>query len=251
MKAIILAAGQGTRLRPLTEDRPKCMGEFNGKAIIDYIIENMHCAEISNIHIVTGYKNEVLKAHLADEERLTFHLNKEYNSTNMLYSLWCASSEFNDDVIISYSDIIYSNSILQKLVDCKAEIAITIDKDWRKLWELRMENPLSDAESLILDENKHVMEIGKKTDSYYKIQGQYMGLIKITKNAWKKVAEIYNAIPNTRNMCMTDFLQELVNKGVAVTAVPVHGGWIEIDSIRDLENYKNLFLFPSFKQLFL
>ena len=107
MKAIILAAGQGTRLRPLTNDRPKCMVKFNDKPIINYIIETMHSVGISNIHIVTGYKSEILKAHLANEKGITFHLNKEYDTTNMLYSLWCAKDELNDDVIISYSDIIY------------------------------------------------------------------------------------------------------------------------------------------------
>ena len=241
MKAIILAAGQGTRLRPLTNDRPKCMVEFKGKPIINYIIETVHDVGISDIHIVTGYKSEVLKAHLENEKEITFHLNEEYDSTNMLYSLWCASNEFNDDVIISYSDIIYSKDILQKLVDCKAEIAITIDEDWRKLWELRMDDPLADAESLLLDENENVIEIGKKTDSYDKIQGQYIGLIKISKSAWKKVAEIYETISNTRNMYMTDFLQLIVNNGLAVMSVQAHGGWLEIDSTDDLECYEKFF----------
>lgn len=241
MKAIILAAGQGTRLRPLTNDRPKCMVEFNGKPIINHIIETMHHVGISNIHIVTGYKSEVLKAHLENEKEIMFHLNEKYDSTNMLYSLWCASEEFNDDVIISYSDIVYSNEILQKLVDCEAEIAITIDKDWRKLWELRMDDPLSDAESLLLDETENVIEIGEKTDSYDRIQGQYMGLIKISKSVWKKVVEIYNTVSNSQNMYMTDFLQFIVNKGIAVKAVSVYGGWLEIDSVKDLECYEKFF----------
>lgn len=240
MKAIVLAAGQGTRLRPLTNARPKCMVEFKGKPIINYIIEAMHHVGISDIHIITGYKSEVLKTHLANEEGIIFHLNSEYDATNMLYSLWCANEEFDDDIIISYSDIIYSSDILQKLVDCQAEIAITVDRDWRKLWELRMDNPLSDAESLILDENENVIEIGKKTSSYTDIQGQYMGLIKISKNAWKNIKKIYQSIPNPCSMYMTDFLQLIVNNGIGVRAVPVHGGWLEIDSVEDLRNYERV-----------
>lgn len=234
MKAIVLAAGQGTRLRPLTNDRPKCMVEFKGKPIIDYIIETMHCVGISNIHIVTGYKSEVLRKYLSKECGITFYCNEEYDSTNMLCSLWCANDEFDDDVIISYSDIIYSNDILQKLVDSKAEIAITIDKDWRKLWELRMDDPLSDAESLLLDASDNVTEIGRKTDSYEEIQGQYMGLIKVSKRGWDKVMGVYSTILDTHNMYMTDFLQLIINNGVAVKAIPVNGGWIEIDTLSDL-----------------
>ena len=243
MKAIILAAGQGTRLRPLTNDRPKCMVEFNDKPIINHIIETMYHVGVSNIHIVTGYKSEVLREYFAKEgeKKVMLHFNEEYDSTNMLYSLWCASDEFNDDIIISYSDIIYSNDILQKLVDCQSKIAVTIDKDWRKLWELRMDDPLSDAESLLLDENENVIEIGKKTDSYDKIQGQYMGLIKISKDAWKEIVEVYDTIPDPRSMYMTNFLQLIVNKGIAVKTVSVYGGWLEIDSEKDLECYEKFF----------
>ncbi|MDR1561008.1 MAG: phosphocholine cytidylyltransferase family protein, partial [Holosporaceae bacterium] len=180
MKAVILAAGQGTRLRPLTNDRPKCMVEFHGKPIIDYVVETMRYLKIQNINVVTGYQHHVLEKHLLKYENISLYHNENYSSTNMLYSLWRAKPEFNDDVIISYSDIIYSKDILQKLINSPFDISIIIDKNWLELWSLRMDDPLQDAESLILDENENILEIGKKVHSYDKIQGQYIGLIKFS-----------------------------------------------------------------------
>jgi choline kinase len=178
MKAIILAAGQGTRLRPLTNDRPKCMVEFRVKPIIDYIIETMIGANLTSISIVTGYLDNVLKKHLSKHNNISFYHNENYQTTNMVHSLWRAKSEFDDDLIISYSDIIYSRDVLEKLINSSHDISVVIDKNWRELWSLRMDDPLQDAESLILDENENILEVGKKVDSYDKIQGKYIGLIK-------------------------------------------------------------------------
>lgn len=83
MKGIILAAGQGTRLSPLTDDRPKCMVEYNGKPIIDYILESMNRCGVDNIIIVDGYKNEVLREYLSDQN-ITFISNPAFASTNMV-----------------------------------------------------------------------------------------------------------------------------------------------------------------------
>jgi choline kinase len=243
MKAIILAAGQGTRLRPLTNDRPKCMVEFREKSIIDYIVETMYSANLKNISIVTGYLDNVLKDHLSKYDGISFHHNTNYTTTNMVYSLWCAESEFNDEVVISYSDIIYSQNVLQKLMDSSADISVVIDKNWRELWSLRMEDPLQDAESLILDQDGNILELGKKVSSYDKIQGQYIGLFKFSKRILPKIAEFYKKIScekNISNMYMTDFLQKLINFGFNVKSVPIHGNWLEIDSISDLNAYDGL-----------
>ncbi len=241
MKAIILAAGQGTRLRPLTNDRPKCMVKFKNKPIIDYIVETMHSSKILNIKIVTGYKHDVLEKHLSKYENISFYHNKDFQNTNMLHSLWYAKSEFDDDVVISYSDIIYSKDILQKLMESPYDISVIIDKKWLDLWSLRMEDPLQDAESLMLDSDDNILEIGKKVNSYDKIQGQYIGLLKISKKIWPDILGFYDTLSGKlgiKNMYMTDFLQELINQGFTVKATPTYEKWLEIDSVYDLVEYK-------------
>jgi choline kinase len=244
MKAIILAAGQGTRLRPLTNDCPKCMVEFKGKPIIDYIIETMFASNLVDINVVTGYLDNVLKKHLEKYKGISFYHNESYMTTNMVHSLWCAKAafdKFDDAVIVSYSDIIYSDNVLHELINSTEDISVVIDKDWFKLWKQRMDDPLQDAESLILDNEENILELGKKVNSYDKIQGQYIGLIKFSKQILPEIIMFYHGALSTKDigaMYMTDFLQELINHGFKVKSIPIHGNWIEIDTVEDLEKCK-------------
>ena len=98
----------------------------------------------------------------------------------MLYTLFKAVHLFDDDLIISYGDIAYTEKTLHYLIQDKNEISITIDKNWKDYWSKRYDNPLLDLETLV-KENNRLIEIGKKPKDYSKIQGQYMGLIKISK----------------------------------------------------------------------
>lgn len=246
MKAIILAAGQGSRLRPLTDNKPKCMVEYNKKPIIDYILEIIEDCGINNIAIVGGYKQEVLQKHLKNKE-IKFYTNEKFDKTNMVHTLFCAEDWIDQDIIISYADIIYKKEILQKLIESNADISVVVDKEWQKLWELRMENPLSDAETMKLDENNNIIELGKKPQSLIDIEGQYIGLIKISKNVIQKVKSFYQNLNKTalydgknfENMYMTSFIQLIIDKLMPVKAVFVNQGWIEIDNLQDLKVYES------------
>lgn len=243
MKAIILAAGQGTRLQPLTNNKPKCMVEFKGKAIINHILETFLVCGIDNITIITGYKNKVLESHLA-EFRLNFIHNKEYKNTNMVHSLFCAEKEMDDDLIISYSDIIFSPKILNTLINSDKSITVPIDLLWRNLWQIRMENILNDAETLKLNSDGSISEIGQKPTGFDDIAGQYMGILKIKKRNIDIIKDTYAVLGNNpvngrskRKMFMTDLLQCLIDENITVDSKAVNGGWVEIDSCDDLENY--------------
>lgn len=240
---IILAAGEGSRLRPLTKNIPKCMVKFKGKPMIDYIIEASLNSEITDITIVNGYKSHVLEKHL-NNQNINFITNEKYGTTNMVSTLFCAKEVLNDDVIISYSDIIYKKEILKSLILSEEDFSIIVDKEWDKLWSLRMQNPLSDLETLKIKENK-IIEIGKKPKGYNNIEGQYIGLIKISKEIINKVIKYYEDLDKTRlydgkdydNMYMTSFIQMVIENLMDVSPVYTNGGWIEIDSIDDLDAY--------------
>ena len=179
MKILVLAAGQGKRLRPLTNDIPKCMVSYKNKPIIDYIINTAKSSGINKIAVVSGYKKNILKKHL-DKSLLTFYSNDEYDSTNMVTTLFAAKEYMDDDLIISYSDIVYKKDILKKLIDSNHEIGVVIDRKWRDLWAKSMDNPLADAETLKFQNGK-IIELGKKPKNFKEIEGQYIGLIKIQK----------------------------------------------------------------------
>jgi choline kinase len=245
LKIIILAAGQGQRLRPLTDDRPKCLVEFNKKPLIDYIIETAKQANFNEIVVIDGYKKEILENHLKDQQ-VKFYTNPDFASTNMVATLFSAVKEFNDDLIISYSDIIYKHHILLKLIESDADFSVIVDKDWRNLWEIRMDNPLEDAETMKINAQGNITELGKKAKDYSEIEGQYIGLLKISKKIIPSVLNFYNSLDkeavydgkNFDNMFMTTFIQMVIERLSPVKAVQINGGWLEIDSIEDLERYQ-------------
>ena len=126
-----------------------------------------------------------------------------------------------------------------------------IDKNWKKYWEMRFDNPLNDIESLILDDG-YISNIGQKVNSFDKIQGQYIGLMKFQnegmsflldfyENAKKKSKDervnILNSNLPFEKSYMTDLLQGLINAGCKIKAVPVNNGWLELDSYHDYEVY--------------
>lgn len=240
MKMIILAAGQGTRLRPLTNNKPKCMVEYNNKPIIDYILETAEQCKIDNIAVVTGYKEDILTKYLENKSISFFH-NKNYNTTNMVHTLFCAEQFLNDDLIISYADIIYEKNILESLINSENDFSVVIDKEWKALWQQRMDDPLQDAETLKVKNNR-IIELGKKPVDYTEIEGQYIGLIKISKNIINKVISFYKSLDinltydgnDFQNMYMTTFVQLLIDNLLDINPLFISGGWVEIDEVNDL-----------------
>jgi choline kinase len=221
------------------------MVKFQGKPIIDYIIGAVKQSGINEIVIVSGYKMDVLEKHLAGQS-IKFYANEFYESTNMVSTLFCATPELNDDIIISYTDIIYSSGILKRLIDDPAEFSVVVDRDWKKLWAMRMEDPLLDAETMKVDGDGFIYELGKKPKSYDEINGQYIGLIKIKKDFLRDFIEYYyeldrNAVydgKNFDNMYMTSLIQSIASNVKKPKAVFISGGWIEIDSVEDLRAYE-------------
>ncbi|MCX2682336.1 phosphocholine cytidylyltransferase family protein [Campylobacter sp. MIT 21-1685] len=249
MKALILAAGFGSRLMPLTKNNPKCMVEYQGKKIIEYEIEALNNAGIEEIAIVGGYCFELLEQFVRTRYNIKkIFYNKDYADTNMVCTLFCAKDflyeciEDKEDCIISYADIIYFKESVEKLAKKKAPLAIVIDKEWKKLWEKRFKNPLNDLESLKLDSEGKIKELGKKVYCYDEIQGQYIGLFKISYDLLPKLIELYESLDkNTlydgkdfKNMYMTSFLQILIQKFGNASAIEIYGKWCEIDFKSDL-----------------
>ena len=132
MKAIILAAGQGTRLKKYTENLPKGMLSFIGKTIIERQIEMYRKCGIENIIVVRGFAADKIQY-----EGVTYYINEDYANTNMVESLMAAKSEFNEDIIVSYSDILFEEKMLKAMMKSEADFAVAVDDDWMAYWEKR------------------------------------------------------------------------------------------------------------------
>jgi choline kinase len=238
-KVILLVAGEGKRLRPYTLDRPKCMVEIDGMSLIDRQLEVIKMKGLDDIVMIGGYKADMLKRGNAK-----LRLNSRYYETNMVWTLFSAEDELNKDVIISYGDIVYSKEILESLLESEADISVVIDKEWEGYWRARSENPLNDAETLKLRPDGTISEIGKKPKSIEEIEGQYIGLMKFSIKGIRQIKEIFHNAVNAgflfeksvENAYMTDLLQALIEEGGILTAVPVYGGWVEVDTVEDYKS---------------
>ena len=249
MNAIILAAGKGERLQPLTNDKPKCLVELFGKSLLEWQIEAFQSSGITDVTIVSGYKSDLINF-----PEITILKNEKYESTNMVETLFSAKEKMLDSTIVSYGDIIFEKNVLESLINSPNDISVIVDKQWKRLWEKRFQDPLSDAESLIIEDGC-IVEIGQKVNSYEKICGQYIGLMKFQGSGIDLIKRHYEEAKNQANTgtnplnaslpfeksYLTDFLYSLIRGGATIKAVPVNNGWLEIDTLSDLDLYEFLY----------
>ncbi|MGB2583512.1 MAG: phosphocholine cytidylyltransferase family protein [Dehalococcoidia bacterium] len=247
MKAIIVAAGPGSRLMPITDERPKCLLEIGGKTILERALEALKENGVEDIVVVRGYKG-----HLINYPDITYCHNPEFRKNNILRSLFYAEDEMNDDFIFSYSDIVYSREIVARLIGSEADVALIVDVNWIQTYEGRDQHPISEAE-LVKVENGKVVKIGKEVVKPEEAHGEFIGLAKFTKSgaetmkaAYRRVSEDHCASPfqNAASLdkaYMTDMLQELVDDGLLVQSVDIEGGGVEIDTPQDLERARGMF----------
>lgn len=241
--AVILAAGQGTRLRPMTDSRPKCMVEVDGKPILQWQIGMLQAAGVEEIIVVTGYQQEVIPG---DGIRKIY--NPEFATTNMIESLFCAEEQLKGELIISYGDIITTEKVIRELLSNPGDIVIAADEKWHDYWSERFEDPLSDAESFVKADDGKVASLGQKTSDFSQIQSQYIGLIKLNAHGCDRIKEVYHEAKASssaevnawfsgrplRQAYMTDLLNHIAGNG-DLYYQPVQRGWVEIDDPHDLE----------------
>jgi len=227
MQLIVLASGRGSRLKKLTKKIPKCLVSVRSKTIIDYISKNF--IKFDQTIILTGYKSELINKKFPEIKKIK---NEKYMSTNMVYSLFCAKKYIKQDLIISYSDIIFDHRIIDEMINIK-KTHIPLNKKWLSLWKKRMnENRINDdAEDLLINNNK-VLSIGKKILTK-RPKLQFMGLIKIKYQDFIKLYKYFNTLNDTK-VDMTTFLNNAIkNKIINLGFFKTSKYWFEIDNIKD------------------
>jgi len=236
MKAIILAAGRGSRMKSLTSDKPKCLVELKGLPLLEMQLAAFRDSGVDDIAIVTGYKRKMLEPYGLQE----FH-NSNWATTQMVSSLLCASEWLDsDDCIVSYSDIFFDASVVNLLTSSDALISVTYDLNWFNLWKKRFGDPLLDAETFKIDSENNLKEIGMQPKDISSIQGQYMGLLKFRPEGWKNFSTVFSCLEDEaqRKIHMTGMLQKIIeSKDIKIKAIGYDGIWGEVDSESDLYVY--------------
>ena len=243
LHALVLAAGRGSRMGKATEHQPKCLVEVNGRSLLSYQLEALKQGGCDSVGLVSGYCREQLVDYFDAE----FH-NADWSSTNMVASLLCASSWLeNSTCIVSYSDLFYFDDAIKALSGSDADINVLYDQNWYELWSSRFDNPLDDAETFITNSQGFLTEIGQKTNDVARVQGQYMGLFKLTPTGWKMFVEHANKLFSSRghNIYITDVLQSIAKQHTdVIKTVPFCGTWGEVDSESDRDFYNKRELKP-------
>ena len=231
MKAVILAAGRGSRLGSITKSKPKGMTKVCNTTLLDWQHSTLRSAGIEEIFVITGYLSQVIET-----KGYKTIFNPYWNRSNMISSIMVALDNIDTPLIISYSDIIYNDAIVKDLIKSDSELSVAYDKKWLKLWKMRFEEPLSDAESFTLDLKGNITEIGNKVKTVEEIEGQFMGLLKINSKAKDLIINIINQDSSKfYNYDTTKLINELINNDISVGAVANQDGWCEIDCPRDLQ----------------
>jgi choline kinase len=239
MRAVILAAGRGSRMGHLGDDRPKCFVELEGRKLIERQVAALRRGGVGEIGLVRGYRGEMI-----DFPGLSYFANDRWAETNMVISLAAAAPLLRSGpVIVSYADIFYRSELVRGLASAPGELVISYDRAWRRLWTRRFADPLSDAETFRIDAEGQLLEIGGKTTRIEDIEGQYMGLLKLTPTAWRAVEALLGNLdaPTRDRLDMTGLLRGLLaRKMLPIGTFGTYGQWGEIDSSADLALYKNM-----------
>ncbi len=231
---IILAAGRGSRMQGLTDDKPKCLLKLAGRPLLHWQLEALKAAGLKRIVVVRGYKKEMLTG---DFETVD---NPHWAASNMVTSLMCALPVLTEEkILVAYADIVYKAEHVKKLLTATGDICLTYDRDWESLWRLRNENPLEDAETFATQKGQ-LVEIGGKPDNINQVQGQYMGLVQFSKTGLEQVVQYVNSLPEHEidKMDMTSLLRGLLERNTHIQTIGIHGGWCECDTERDIEIYE-------------
>lgn len=233
MKALILAAGLGTRLAPLTDNCPKSMVEVNGKPILIKQIENLYKNGITDITVISGYKAEVLEERvkkLYPEIRIICSV--DYATTNNMYSAYIAKDAMNGEgFLMMNADVFYDASIIEELIKFEAPNAIVTDIG------TYMEESMK-----VVEEEGRLIKISKAITpeealgasiDVYKFSD---GAAKAFFNKCTEYIEDKKEVKLWSEVALNDILSEVEFK-----ACPLKGRWLEIDNHEDLDAARKLF----------
>jgi choline kinase len=248
MKAIIVAAGRGKRLGVETDDIPKCMVKVGGRSILHWQLDALAAAGVDDVVIVRGYLGDRI-AGPAGGPKLRFVDNPEWASNNILMSLFYAQAEMGDGFLFTYSDIVFSPEHARRVAASSAPVGLIVDRRWRDAYEGRTLHPVSEAELAHVagsGDAATVTRVGKRQVAEKDAAGEFTGLARFAPAGTAALADVwrealargldapFGAAATLRQAYLSDGLNAVAARGVALGAVLVDGGWREIDTEQDL-----------------
>ena len=237
----------GSRLKTLTDNKPKCMLKLFNETLIERQIKIFRSCNINDITVVTGHKGELI-----DIPDINYIKNKNYKTTNMNESLFCALKPSSDPTLVTYSDIVFERKIIQQMLGITNDIGLTVSLDWKKRYQNRKMHPLAEAENVLV-ENGRILQIRKNISKSLENQqiGEFLGIMMLSSEYVKIMLERYFYLKKNHtgafhdssslsNAYITDMIQDAINCGIDVNPIFTEGKWCEIDTHEDLKNAEKI-----------
>ncbi len=234
--ALLLAAGTGSRLFPLTQNAPKCLTLVNDKSILQRLITNLKNQGFKKLVIVTGHQKECIMDYLGNKSgdiSIEYIHSPLYKTTNNIYSLWMARNIINEPFVLFESDLVMNSALLDDMV-YPDRMAIADMHPWLN------------GTTVSINSNKMVTKFQKgTTDSYFDIRYKTVNIYSFSLSTWHAIIKQLNKHIDAGDVnCYyeTVFAEMTTNKSLALKSVPFnHEPWYEIDTIQDLAKAELLF----------
>ncbi len=231
MKAVILAAGMGNRMKEYTEDKPKTLVSIGGKPILYYILDSLSKYNVENVIIVTGFKEDKIRNAVGNGSRWNLRVkyvhNEKFDITNNIYSIFLVKNHVNEDFLIINSDVLFHEKILEKIIkNDKRGIFLMIDT----------EKELGEEEMKVIIEGELIKDISKEIPPEI-ANGEYIGIARIDSEFvdtfFKCVEEVI--YEKGSGVFYEEAFRRFIKKKNNLRYKTTNGyAWIEIDTPEDL-----------------
>jgi choline kinase len=240
LRAIIIGAGRGARLKAMTDHQPKCYAKIGDRRILDWTLTAFDRAGVTDKVFIGGYQIDQIRR---DYPQLTFAHNADWANNNILLSLFHAEPYMDEGFVCAYSDILFRGSVVRAALAHPADIVLCVDTRWRERYADRSQHPEGDAEKVIVDGDR-VVKVHRGIAAE-EADGEYIGVARFSPRGAALLREHYHRVRGEfagrpwreakvfEKAYLILLFQEMIEKGVAVHMVPTHGDYMEIDTEED------------------
>jgi len=240
--ALLLAAGKGSRLYPLTHNTPKCLTMVHGASILERLVINLSEQGFKRLVVVTGYQEKYIRAFLGTRAcgmTIDYIFSPRYATTNNIYSLWMARAIINEPFLLVESDLVFDVSLLDDM-RCPGRVAVACMQPWMN------------GSTVTADQSHHVKKFQNGiAGTFDEIRYKTVNIYSFSLSSWHGIIERldrYISAGRVNNYYETVFAEMVADGSLSLKTVSFDGKpWYEIDTVEDLAEAEKLFSADTYK----
>ncbi|HAK46484.1 MAG TPA: nucleotidyl transferase, partial [Spirochaeta sp.] len=233
--AVLLAAGTGSRLYPLTQEAPKCLTMVNGSSILERLISNLKTHGFKKLIIVTGYLQDCIKDFLGNQSdgiKIEYVFSSKYKTTNNIYSLWMARNKIRNSFMLIESDLVFDESLLSDMIYPDRIAAARLQ-------------PWMDGTCITVNQRNMVKTfVADDAESFGEVKYKTVNIYSLSFNSWSKILKRLNEY--IKDGKVNDYYEKVFSDLLAEGSLSFekisfdHKPWYEIDNLIDLAEAEKL-----------